>query len=369
MSDENELLEFLLNQSKHLRGNKIYEQLAKQNPRHTAQSWRDHALEKYIDKPHFVKEWEKKWLPNNDSEETSTDITNRTVEADRTNKEKEVNNNKEQINVEGSLDFFDLESDDAAAEALILGQSTVQEKERVSDEEEEEELPPLEAKVNDQQNERNYSKGSENNVGIDDDYLTVHDELNESSEDCYSVSEDSGIENGLLISGKTGQALRQQDTEKEIQRQDTLDSDVGPKQKGKRVRQDSDDEDEDYEDDTTEKQWNITPISQSKEKEFLFNEQQSLMDINQLVKETRRPKEICKVALQMSTYHYDIARELLLFGLRNEIYSKIWTDEEDEQLLKYQEDVVNLNKIIDKHNIESTRERLSYLKKRKEKNI
>ncbi|CAB4375866.1 hypothetical protein RhiirA1_423971 [Rhizophagus irregularis] len=369
MSDENELLEFLLNQSKHLRGNKIYEQLAKQNPRHTAQSWRDHALEKYIDKPHFVKEWEKKWLPNNDSGETSTDITNKTVEADRTNKEKEVNNNKEQINVEGSLDFFDLESDDAAAEALILGQSTVQEKERVSDEEEEEELPPLEAKVNDHQNERNYSKGSENNVGIDDDYLTVHDELNESSEDCYSVSEDSGIENGLLISGKTGQALRQQDTEKEIQRQDTLDSDVGPKQKGKRVRQDSDDEDEDYEDDTTEKQWNITPISQSKEKEFLFNEQQSLMDINQLVKETRRPKEICKVALQMSTYHYDIARELLLFGLRNEIYSKIWTDEEDEQLLKYQEDVVNLNKIIDKHNIESTRERLSYLKKRKEKNI
>src|SRR6266540_3337947 len=33
ISDENELYEFLLNQSKHLRGNKIYEQLAKQNPR------------------------------------------------------------------------------------------------------------------------------------------------------------------------------------------------------------------------------------------------------------------------------------------------------------------------------------------------
>lgn len=366
MSDENELFEFLLNQSKHLRGNKIYEQLAKQNPRHTAQSWRDHALEKYIDKPHFVKEWEKKWLPNNDSEETSTDITNRTVEAARTNKEKEVNNNKEQINVEESLDFFDLESDDAAAEALILGQSTVQEKERVSDEEE---LPPLEAIVNDQQNEKNYSEGSENNVGIEDDYLTIYDELNE-SEDGYSVSEDSGIENGLLISGKTGQALRQQDTEKEIQRQDTLDSDVVPKQKGKRVRQESDGEDEDYEDGTTEKQWNITPISQSKENEFVFSEQQSLMDINQLVNETRRPKEMCKIALQLSTYHYDIARELLLFGNRNEINPKIWTNEEDELLLKYQEeDVVNLNNIIGKHSIESTRERLSYLKKRTEKNI
>jgi hypothetical protein len=373
MSDENELFEFLLNQSKHLRGNKIYEQLAKQNPRHTAQSWRDHALEKYVDKPHFVKEWEKKWLPNSDEEETSTYITNRTIEVAGTNKEKEVKGNKEQINMEESSDFFDLESDDAAAEALILGQYTVQEEEHVSEEEEEEELPPLEVEIENHQNERNYSESSENNVEIDDDYLTVYDELNESSEDGYSVSEDSGIENGLLISGKIGQTLRQQDTGKKIQRQDTIDFDVGPKQKGKRVRQDSDEEDEDEEEDTTEQQWNITPsltsISQSKENEFFLNDQQFLMDINQLVNETRRPKEICKIALQISTYHYDIAKELLLFGLRNEINSKVWSNEEDELLLKCQENFDKLSNIIDKHSIESTRERLSYLKKRGEKNI
>ncbi|GBC02221.1 hypothetical protein RclHR1_04500009 [Rhizophagus clarus] len=366
MSDENELFEFLLNQSKHLRGNKIYEQLAKQNPRHTAQSWRDHALEKYVDKPHFIKEWEKKWLPNNSREETTNDIKNRSIEVTKTNKEKEINSNKEQINVEESLNFFDLESDDAAAEALIL--STFQEKEHIS-EEEEVEIPPLEVEVEDQQNERNFFEGSENDVGIDDDYLIVYDELNESSEDGYSVSVDSGIENGLLISGKTGQTLRQQGAEKEIQRQDTLDSDVGPKQKGKRVRQDSDEEEDDDDDDTTEQQWSITPIGQSKDDEFLFSEQQSLMDINQLVNETRRPKEICKTALQLSTYHYDIARELLLFGNRNEICSKIWAEEEDELLLKYEENSNNINNIIDKHSIESIRERLSYLKKRREKNI
>ncbi|RIA94471.1 hypothetical protein C1645_873420 [Glomus cerebriforme] len=368
MADENELYEFLLNQSKHLRGNKIYEQLAKQNPRHTAQSWRDHAIENYLDKPHFVKEWKKRWLPNNNGEETTTNITNRTTGVARTNKEKEVDSNKEQIDGEESSDYlFDLESDDAAAEALLLGQNIAQEKEHESEkeEEEEEEQPPIEIESEDQQSERNYSEGGEINVGIDDDYLPV-----ESSEDDYSVSEDSGIENGLLISGKTDRTLKQQDPANKIQRQDTLDFDVGPKQKGKRVRQDSEEEEDD---DTVEQQWNIsaslTPLSQSKENEFLYSEQKFLMDINRLVNETRRPKEICKIALQLSTYHYDIARELLLFGTRNEINSKIWSDEEDEQLLRYQEDLNNLNNIIDRHSIESTKERLSYLKKRSENNI
>ncbi|CAI2183901.1 18457_t:CDS:1 [Funneliformis geosporum] len=129
ISDEHELYEFLLNQSKYLRGNKIYEQFAKQNPRHTAQSWRDHALEKYVDKPHFVKEWEKRWFPNKKKlvENDSTSIiTNDEVQVVIINRE------RENYNKDSSNDILDLEVDDAAAEALILRPCILQENESTS---------------------------------------------------------------------------------------------------------------------------------------------------------------------------------------------------------------------------------------------
>ncbi len=357
ISDENELYEFLLNQSKHLRGNKIYEQLAKQNPRHTAQSWRNHALDKYIDKPHFIEEWKRKWFPSNIrkvEKEITTNITNKETETIRTHKEKKDNNNKESINEEL---FDNMESDDAAAEALILGilgQPIVQVNKNLSEEEED-----------DRRKEKSYSEEeSEFNVEVDDEPL--EDKSLSSDFSITSFEGDSGIEDRLSsdldtssISGKTG---RQQDTS-EIPRQDTLDFDVGPKQKGKRVRQDSEEEEEE---EIFDHQYNTPPIRKSKnEKEFSYDEQ----DIHRLVNETRRPKKMCKIALQMSTYHYDTARELLLFGIRNEIHPRIWSDEEDELLLKHQKDLNNLNNIIDKHSIELTKERLSYLMTRNERNI
>ncbi|CAG8517830.1 2741_t:CDS:1 [Funneliformis mosseae] len=123
VSDEHDLYEFLLNQSKYLRGNKIYEQFAKQNPRHTAQSWRDHALKKYVDRPHFIKEWEKRWFPNKKKlaeRDSTTCTTNNEVQVVIINKERETYN-------KDSSDSLDLEVDDAAAEALILRQSDVRE--------------------------------------------------------------------------------------------------------------------------------------------------------------------------------------------------------------------------------------------------